>query len=134
MVEQRCLGDECSFNKSKLLFLNHCLKRDDHKSDFVCNFVYFKKDNNNLQKIRRWPHKSNRKNMKRSGQRYRYKHKDCGSSSCTFPHSELEEKVWNFLLDNPGFMEKKRNDQIHGHSHSVIEVQISRKSKVILCP
>lgn len=96
-MERRCL--KCS---EANLFKEGCLDSL-HPKDSETILLYHNRSSASFEALRQLP--ANKHKMKSKGMKYMCNHSenDCyyNSRNCIFPHSKLEEEVWNLLLYSP---------------------------------
>ena len=93
-MERRCLT--CNVPN---LFKKQCLDSLHHKDS---QMVLLYRDRSSAKFVALRPLPQNKHNMKSKSMKYSCNHteSDCryGNNICIFPHTELEEEVWNVLL------------------------------------
>lgn len=92
------MGRRCLTCSEANLFKEGCLDSL-HPEDSETMLLYHNRSSASFEALRKLPR--NKYKMKSKTKKYMYKHSksDCQHGRmCVFPHSKLEEEVWNFLL------------------------------------
>ena len=107
MVELRKICNECQWKRVLELTEKKCLSAPKHSG--VKTTLYLESHLKSFHVIRPLPRTRIRKRMKEKSQQFSFKHseEDCENGpDCSFPHSAIEEFVWNCLLYNHDEIDK----------------------------
>ena len=110
MVQLRKTCNQCQWEGALEVAQKKCLSVPKHSG--VKKILYLEPHSKSFHVIRPLPR--NMKRMKEKSQQFSFKHleKDCkNGSNCSFPHSAIEEFVWNCLLYNGDEIDKQDHQE-----------------------